>query len=454
MTSTTGRALPVGVIIAVGGLLTSISLGARSTFGLFLDPVVDGVLDGVQQPFAIAIAVQSIVWGLTQPIAGAVSDRFGAAPVLAGGFVLYAIALLLFSASDSGVAVIASAGLLTGIAVGAASFAVVLSAVGRVVQPERRTFALGLVSAIGSLGQFVLVPVVDRLLDSGSWESAAVTLAVIVAIGVVASPALRGTAAARPSAAAGDDRTLRAEFGRAIRSRPYLMVNAAFFVCGFHVTFIAVYLPRHGDDLGHASAAAIALSLIGLFNVFGSLAAGWLGQRHSKTHLLAGIYGLRAAVITIYMLVPASGGATIAFGAMIGVLWLSTVPLTSAMVTEQFGTRHAGALFGVVFLSHQVGALAGALSGGSLYDATGSYDVVWWVSVALGVAAAAAHLSISDGPVLPAPTARPPGGVRWAAGGATVVLFASALTVATMVRADDAEAVANGWCGPAIESPP
>ena len=447
MTSPASRAPPVGVVIAVGGLLTSISLGARSTFGLFLDPVVDGVLDGVQQPFAIAIALQSIAWGLTQPIAGAISDRFGAAPVLAGGFVLYALALLLFSASDSGVAIVASVGLMTGVAVGAASFAVVLSAVGRVVPAERRTFALGLVSAIGSLGQFVLVPVVDRLLDTGSWRPVAVLLAVIVAIGVVAAPALRGTAAARSGVAGEDGRTLRTEFGRAIRSRPYLMVNAAFFVCGFHVTFIATYLPRHGDDLGHASAAAIALSLIGLFNVVGSLAAGWLGQRHSKTHLLAGIYGLRATVIAGYMLVPASGAVTIVFGALIGVLWLSTVPLTSAMVTEQFGTRHAGALFGVVFLSHQVGALAGALSGGSLYDATGSYDVVWWIAVALGVAAAAAHLSISDGPILPSPVAHAPGR-RWAFGGASVVLVASALTVATVVHTDDAEAVAPAWCGP------
>ena len=187
-------------------------------------------------------------------------------------------------------------------------------------------------------------------------------------------------------AATANDRTLRDELRRAARARPYLLLNAAFFVCGFHVTFIGAYLPKYGEDLGHKGTATTALALIGLFNVFGSLAAGALGGRYSKTKLLGGIYAARAVVIAAYVLLPASPTYTLLFGAAIGLLWLSTVPLTSGMVTEQFGTTHSGALFGIVFFSHQLGAFAGALGGSWAHDRYGSYDLVWWIAVALGVA--------------------------------------------------------------------
>jgi MFS family permease len=333
----------------------------------------------------LAIAVQQIVWGVSQPIAGAISDRFGAARVLAAGAILYGLALVLMSTASGPGMLIFSTGFLTGLSVGAASFAVVLSAVGRMVPAERRLMTLGIVSAIGSLGQFALVPV-----------------------------------------------------ARAARARPYLLLNGAFFVCGFHVTFIATHLRSDSEDLGQSTAAAsTALALIGLFNVFGSLAAGWLGARYSNTKLLAGIYGLRAVVITAFMLVPASSGLTVAFGAAIGVLWLSTVPLTSGMVTEQFGTAHSGTLFGIVFLSHQVGAFAGAWMGGELADATGSYDSAWWIAVGLGAMAMVLHLLISDGPVpdLPSPGRR----VRLApAGGAALLVLLAVATVNS--TGEDAEA--------------
>ena len=412
-------AFPVWAVITLGGILTAVSLGVRSTFGVFLDPVVESVLEGAQGPWGIAIAIQSIMWGLSQPIAGAISDRYGGALTFAGGTILYAIALLLLSVAQSATMIILAGGFLTGVAIGAASFAVVLSAVGRMVSEQRRSMALGIVSAVGSLGQFALVPLARVLIDRWSWESTLVAFAALVAATIVLTPGLRGSARRffpEPAETA-TDRTLRQELHRAARARPYLLLNAAFFVCGFHVTFIGTYLPRYGEDLGHAGTATTALALIGLFNVFGSLAAGALGGKYSKTKLLGGIYAARAIVIAAYIALPASSTMTLIFGAAIGLLWLSTVPLTSGMVTEQFGTTHSGALFGIVFFAHQLGAFAGAIGGGWAHDRYGSYDLVWWIAVALGVAALLIHLSIEEGPIPDPPPAHAGGGGLLPAGG-------------------------------------
>lgn len=417
-------AFPIWAVITFGGVLTAVSLGIRSTFGVFLDPVVESVLEGAQGPWGIAIAVQSIMWGLSQPIAGAVSDRYGGAVTFAGGTILYSLALLLMATAQSAFMIIFAGGFLTGLAIGAASFAVVLSAVGRMVSEQRRSMALGVVSAVGSLGQFALVPLARVLIDRWSWQDALVVFAVMAATTVLLAPALRGSARRffPESAGTGTDRTLRQELQRAARARPYLLLNAAFFVCGFHVTFIGAYLPRYGEDLGHEGTATTALALIGLFNVFGSLAAGALGGKYSKTKLLAGIYAARAVVIALYVALPSSPANTLIFGAAIGLLWLSTVPLTSGMVTEQFGTTHSGALFGIVFFSHQLGAFAGALGGGWAHDRYGSYDLVWWIAVALGVAALLIHLAIEEGPVQDPPP-RTVGGLLPAGGLASVMLF-------------------------------
>lgn len=448
-----GKAFPIWAVIAFGGVLTSMSLGVRSTFGLFLEPVANSILDGVQGPFGLAVAIQSIVWGLSQPIAGAISDRFGAAYTFAGGAVLYAVALVLMSTAEGSAAIILSTGFLTGIAIGAASFAVVLSAVGRMVAPEKRSFALGLVSALGSLGQFVLVPLAGRLIDSLGWEDTLLVLAAIVVGSMVMIPILRGSASKNfPEARTGHEATLRQDLRRAAHHRPYLLLNGAFFVCGFHVTFIALYLPNHGADLGQAGAATTALALIGLFNFFGSLAAGWAGGRYSKTHLLALIYALRGIVITAFLLLPPSATITILFGAAMGVLWLSTVPLTSAMVTEMFGTTNSGALFGIVFVSHQVGALIGAWAGGANYDAFGNYNLIWWIGAGLGGFAMIMQLLITDqgpAPEPPEPTGRigrlaPTGGV---ASWVVLIGISAALTLtdATTAAADAGE-VLLGWC--------
>ena len=448
-------AFPIWVVIAVGGVLTSVSLGIRSTFGVFLDPVVEGVLDGVQGPWGIAIAVQSIMWGISQPIAGAISDRYGGAVTFAGGTILYAIALLLMSTAQSAFMIILAGGFLTGIAVGAASFAVVLSAVGRMVSPARRSMALGIVSAAGSMGQFVLVPLARIMIDRWSWQDTFVVFAVVAAATILLTPSLRGSARRffpEPAATA-NDRTLRDELRRAARARPYLLLNAAFFVCGFHVTFIGAYLPKYGEDLGHKGTATTALALIGLFNVFGSLAAGALGGRYSKTKLLGGIYAARAVVIAAYVLLPASPTYTLLFGAAIGLLWLSTVPLTSGMVTEQFGTTHSGALFGIVFFSHQLGAFAGALGGSWAHDRYGSYDLVWWIAVALGVAALLIHLSIEEGPIQDPPTAPARRGGLLPAGGMASVMLVVGIGAALLpaLSAPDGFDGVLSWCFSVIE---
>ena len=370
--------------------------------------------------------------------------------MLACGGVLYAAAMVAMSQADGGIVLTLSAGVLTGIAVGAAGFSVVLASVGRMVSPERRAFALGIVSAVGSLGQFFLIPIARRLIDDSGWQSAARTLGMIVLLVVVAARFIRGRSADFGDGASADDAVpLRAELRRAAHSSGYRRLNAAFFVCGFHVTFIGTHLVSYVGDLRiRPEAADLALMLIGLFNVAGSLAAGWLGSRYSNTRLLAGIYGLRAVVIGAFLIVPASAGTVVVFGAAMGVLWLSTVPLTSGIVAAQFGTTHAGTLFGIVFLSHQFGAFGGAWIGGELADATGSYDVAWWIGVGLGVAAMLFHLGLHEGPA-PDPPPVGSGSLRPAAGVAAVGLTlgaAGALAPARAAHADDGARVVPAVC--------
>jgi predicted MFS family arabinose efflux permease len=424
---------PFWLVLSAGCVVTALSLGVRSTFGLFLDPVVDTIGSG-RGAFALAVAIQNLVWGLSQPLAGAVADRFGSARVLAVGAVVYAFGMALMSTADSSAALYLSAGFIVGAGTGAASFAVVLAAIGRMAPPEKRSMALGLATAMGSVGQFLLVPLVQRLIDANGWEPTALVLAgVIITVGLFAF-GLRGRASDFVTAEAGQAPQvvpLRSELRRAAHSRSFRLLNLAFFVCGFHVTFIATHITSYAEDIGQTRAiAATALALIGLFNIAGSLTAGYLGGKHSKTRLLSGIYAARAVVIIGYVLIPSSSTTTLIFGATIGLLWLSTVPLTSGIVASQFGTAHTGTLFGIVFLSHQLGAFIGAWLGGTLADRFGSYDPVWWIAVGLGVLAAVVHLAIDEGP-----QPEPPPPVRVApspAGGfAAIALFAMSATAAT-----------------------
>lgn len=427
-------------MVVAGSIIAAIALGVRATFGLFIDPIVDSI-DVDKGTIGLSIAIQNLMWGIAQPFAGAVADRFGTARVLAVGAIGYAAGIVVMSQATSGSDLIVS-GFIIGVATGAASFAVVLAAIGRVAPVERRSMALGITTAMGSAGQIVLLPVTRSLLDTNDWQRVLQILAAIAVVIVVATPFLRS---ATSGAGAGteadvDAVPLRQELRRAAHARSYILLNAAFFVCGFHVTFIGTHLPGYVEQLGQpGTTASTALALVGLFNIAGSLAAGALGARHSKTKLLAGIYMSRAVVIAAFVLAPKSVGATIAFGAAMGVLWLSTVPLTSGIVAQQFGTTHAGTLFGIVFLAHQLGAFLGAWLGGELADATDSYVSSWWIAIALGLFATVMHLMIDDGPV---PDAPPPAasGIRIApAGGvAALALVAGSAAALAPARADAA----------------
>ncbi len=440
---------PLWWLLVAGSVITALSLGVRSTYGLFLDPVVEALGTG-RGAFALAIAIQNLMWGLSQPVAGAVADRFGSARVLVGGTVLYAVGLVLMAGSDTTGSLYLSAGFVIGVGNGAASFAVVLAAIGRMAPPEKRSMALGVATAMGSVGQFFLVPAAQRLIDTAGWETAAVALAGVILVMLAFAPALRGRAVDHePPAAPGVEPVpLRRELRRAAHSRSFRLLNGAFFVCGFHVTFIATHLASYSEDVGQTRAvAATALAMIGLFNIVGSLAAGLLGGRHSKTKLLSIIYASRALVIAGFVLIPASAATTVAFGALIGVLWLSTVPLTSGIVASQFGTAHTGTLFGIVFLAHQLGAFAGAWMGGSLADRVGSYDPVWWIAVGLGVLAALLHLIIDEGPQPEPPVAV--GLVPSPVAGTAAVIAVIGLTAGLSLAAAD-RAAAGGEVGEAL----
>lgn len=443
-----GRSLILVVVAA--SLITSIGLGARSTFGLYLDPVITDLGTG-RGMFSLAIAIQNIVWGLSQPFAGAIADRYGAARVLSVGAVGYAGALVLMSSAHSPTVFTLSVGFFMGLAAGAASFSVVLAAVGRMAPPEKVSMALGIVTAMGSIGQFVLIPVTRQLIENYGWRSTAMVLAAFVATIALFSQPVRGKAVDQQGQAANSGATspsvpLAQELRRAFNHRPYLLLNAAFFVCGFHVTFISTHLVSYARDVGVGrGSATTGLALIGLFNIVGSLIAGYLGSRRPKTYLLAAIYALRGVVITAFVLVPVSSTTVIVFGAAMGVLWLSTVPLTGGIVAAQFGTTHSGTLFGFVFLSHQIGAFIGVWMAGLLADRTGSYLVVWWIAIGLAVVATVLHLFINEKPAPPAPIrvagagAGAGGMVPAGAAAVMVAIGAAAALTAQPVQAEVAE---------------
>ena len=402
------RGLPnMTVILIVGSVITAISLGTRSTMGVFLDPITDGLVLGTST-FGLTVAIQNLVWGLCQPVAGAIADRFGSARVLVVGAGLYALGLLLLANATTATELHLTGGVVLGLGLGTASFSVVLSAIGRLVPDERRTFALGIATAFGSIGQFALIPVTQVLIDRQGWTGAMTVLAVGTLVMALVARPLRSRPAESTGAASApeDTESLRTVARRAVRHRSFVLLNLAFFVCGFHVTFIGVHLPKYIEDLGQSDAVGSwALSMIGLFNVAGAFAAGLLGQRRSKTRLLTVIYTDRGASMLVLLLLPASPATSLLFAALMGLFWLSTVPLTSGIVMSQFGLKHAGALFGLVFLSHQLGAFAGSYGGGAIREASGSYEAWWWLSVGLAAMAAVLHWMIDDGPADAVPSA-------------------------------------------------
>jgi len=384
------------VVLAAGCLISMVGFGIRSGFGLFLEPMSQAQGWG-RETFALAMAIQNLLWGLGMPVAGALSDRFGPVRVIALGAVIYALGVWGMAEAGSPLALHVFGGILTGLGVAFTAFSLALAAMARVVGPQRRTFALGLGTAAGSFGQVVFSPLTQAFIGAYGWHAALLILAstalVLIPLALVLP---RGDA----QAASGPAQSLRQALREAVAHRGFMLLTAGFFVCGFHVAFIAVHFPSYVMDMGlPAQVGAYAIALVGLFNIVGSFSSGLLGQRFSKRYTLSAIYFARAVVITALLAAPPGEFTVYAFSVAMGVLWLSTVPLTTGIVAQVFGVRYMGTLFGVVFLSHQVGSFLGVWLGGWIYDATGSYDPMWWAGVALGVAAALVHLPIDERPL-------------------------------------------------------
>jgi predicted MFS family arabinose efflux permease len=387
-------ALPAAII--AGCLISMLSFGPRSIMGLFLAPITEA-RGWSREIFALSIAIQNIMWGLGQPIAGAIADRYGSGRVLAAGGLIYAAGLALMAWAPSPLWLNVSAGLMIGLGMAAASFSIILAAFGRRVPPERRTLVFGLGTAAGSMGQFIFAPLGQGLIVAYGWTEALLLLAALM----LAIPFLALALAGRPTQAdvAARQQSLGQALTEAFGHRSFNLLVAGFFVCGFQLAFITTHLPPYLTDMGlDVRLAAWALALIGLFNIFGSLASGWVGQAYSKPIVLALIYLARAAAIAMLVLLPPTPAVVLAFAAFMGFLWLSTVPLTTGLVAVMFGPRYLATLSGIVFLSHQVGAFLGVWLGGRLYDQTGSYDIVWWLAAALGVFAAIVHWPIQERP--------------------------------------------------------
>jgi predicted MFS family arabinose efflux permease len=385
------------LVIAAGVVCLIVAMGIRQSFGIFLSPIAMDLEVG-RQVFGLAIAWQNLLWGLAQPFTGAIADQFGAVRVTIVGAGLYALGLALAAFTSDPLGLNMTLGVLVGLALAGTTYGTVLGAVGRVVPPEKRSMAFGLCTAAGSFGMFAVVPGAQALLDALSWRDAFLVLA--LAVGLLAPLAFGFAGSDRQIRRAGGGQSIGAAIGEARVHGGYWLLNAGFFVCGFHVAFIATHLPAYLADEGlPPSVSAWSLAMIGLFNIFGSYLFGVLGGRMRQKWVLSAIYAARAVVIGLFLLLPLSGTTAVAFGAAIGFLWLGTVPLTSGLVARVFGVRYLSMLYGVVFASHQVGAFLGAWGGGLAFDWFGSYDSIWLASIGLALFATLIHLPIDDRPL-------------------------------------------------------
>ncbi len=383
-------------MVASGVVVVLVAGGLHQSFGIFLRPVTLDLEIG-RQVYGLVIAFQALIFGLFQPVSGWLADRHGGFRVIAAGALLYALGLWLASLSTSTPGLFLSFGLLVGLGLSCATQVVVVGVVSKVVPSERRGIVFGMIIGASSLGMFLFVPGVQTLVLSLGWRQTMGLLAVTIALLPLVAIALRGASTVEPDSAL---QSFGEAIGEARGHSGYLLLTAGFFVCGFHVTFVAVHLPAFLSD-NHVSptAAAYALGLIGLFNVLGSFLFGALGDRSTKKKLLTAIYAGRAVLMTLVLVLPINDVTALLFGGVMGFLWLATVPLTGGIVAQIFGTRHFTMLFGIVFMSHQFGAVGGAWLGGYIYDTTGFYDLMWVISVGLGVMAAFLHWPINDQPL-------------------------------------------------------
>lgn len=381
-------------VVAMGAIILTLATGLRQSFGLFLRPMTMDLGFG-REAFAFAIAVQNILWGVGSPIAGAIADKWGPGKVAVAGGLFYTLGLVLMGLSDSGADVLFGT-MLVGMGLACGGFSVVLGAIGRAAPPAKRGMALGIATAGGSFGQFAVVPVGQMLLMELGWSGALVALAVLAFLMVPLARGVAGWQADGPAA----DQSLGEALREAWSHSGFRLLTIAFFVCGFQVVFVGTHLPAFlADKQMPAWLGGWTLAVVGLFNIIGSFVAGMLAGRYRIKYLLAGLYLARSGVFLLFLAMPLSEGSVLLFGALLGLLWLGTVPLTSGLIAQIFGPTYMSMLYGVTFLGHQAGSSLGAWMGGWAFDTFGSYDIMWWINVALGVAAAVLHWPIADKPL-------------------------------------------------------
>jgi MFS family permease len=385
-------------IIAASALL-AINFGFRSSLGLFLKPVSESFGYG-REIFAFSLALQNLFWGLFQPLAGAIADKYGTAKVIILGSILYALGLYITATADGFIDLHLGAGILIGMGIAGTGLGVVLPAMARMVRPEKRAFALGIGTAAGSAGQFLLIPVAREFLVTYGWQMALVIMAIGSLSMILFTPVFKDDKKTNTKTDGESEQNLREALKEASKHFHYWLLIAGFFVCGFQLAFITVHMPAYLADKGFdSSVAAISLSIIGLCNIVGSLTAGHLSGIYSKKWILAFIYGARSIVIVLFLVFPISIFSVYAFSFATGFLWLATVPPTSGLVAQMFGLKYMGTLYGIVFLNHQIGSFTGVWLGGYLFDTTGSYNQVWWWAAIIAAITAIIHVFIDERPV-------------------------------------------------------
>ena len=392
------------IILVCGGMILTLSVGIRVGWGLFLLPM-SMEYGWPRETFSFAIALHNLLFGASQPFLGALADRLGAMRVVIASTLIYAVGVALMSISSTGWMLSMTAGLIVGVAAAGTSFSIIFGVIGRTFPVEQRSYVLGIASALGSFGQFFMAPVEQFLISNLGWKGALIALA---CLSLVMIPLAFGLAADKPRRGSVQGQTIRQALSEAFAYRSFWLLMGGYFVCGFQTAFVQVHLPSFLRDRGMAIGVAVAaIALIGLFNIFGSYIAGWLGGHYTKKYLLAGIYFSRGVVLILFMLLPLTPAGVYAFGMAFGLLYLSTVPLTNGVVAHIFGVQYMAMLSGFVFFSHQIGSFFGVWLGGRLYDFSGSYNVVWGIAIALGVVAALLNLPIHEQPIIRRPVAAP-----------------------------------------------
>jgi MFS family permease len=394
---------PLIYMLIGSALILALSLGVRHAFGLYLVPMSHEFGWG-HNVFSLAIAMQNLVWGAVQPITGAFADKYGSKIVVAVGGALYSLGLLLMAFSSTGLMLNLSVGLILGLALSATSFPVLLSAVGRAAHPDKRSLAMGIASAAGSFGQFIMLPSTLLLLQNIGWSAALVVSSILIALIIPLAWMLKAPMYVAPHASNQINKA-NLSFKQILvivkNHQPFWFLALGFFVCGFQVVFIGIHLPGYLIDHGfNATTGTIFLALVGLFNIVGTYSAGWLGGKYSKPHLLMWLYGLRGIAIIAFLLLPLSAWTVYAFGVIMGLLWLSTVPLTNGIVANMFGVKYLSMLSGLIFFTHQIGSFFGGWLGGVNHDMTGNYNAIWMFSIALSLLGVLVHFFVNEEAVI------------------------------------------------------